>query len=606
MKLITTWILSAALLLGSLIPGMTGEAGGAEAAAMPDQAAQTAAAEAGQTYDAGPAPEELPYAEMEYRHYDPEDFYADAEKLTELADAGDAEGAAAVYDSLYEQIEYLDSMYNLAMIRYYEDFYSSFWSGEYAYTEELWTELADLLATKASYVLTTPVSEAFAAHIGKTAADNYADYEPMTDEQAAAERRELELQDEYYALYDTIDDITYTYRGEDWTIGSLYGRRGDNLYDRDYDGYVEVYYGLQHAMVETFSPIYIELVQMWTGEARDAGYVNYADYAYDVLYGRQYSGEEAQAFCDAVKPFARTYIDELYYSPLYDEALEAEMDTDAESLLSILEEHLARIDPLLEEPMHELRERGLYSIREEESGRYAGSWCTVMNWYDAPFIFITGTGSCFDLITLTHEYGHFCDFSMNPVPDVINSVGDLDLQEIHSNGLQALFTTFYDEIFGRDAEAAAFANISDLLDNVVEGCLYDEFQRRVMEQPEDLTAEQLNSLYVEICADYGFYGPDDLPDWDAGWVYVSHQFDAPVYYISYAASAFAALQLWVMAQDDLDAACQAYMQVLSAGAYGGEGYAEILHRSGLLAFSDEGAVEQVLGAVLCRLSEMER
>ena len=608
MQLITTWILGLALLAGAVWPAGA-EAPAAEAS-VPAAEAQPAAVQADRPAEedgaseadvaADPAP--LSYTQMEYQHYDPQEFYDEAETMAALADAGDAEGAFVIYSSLHDAIEYLDSMYSLAMIRYDADIYSSFWSGEYAYTESLWTELADLLAAKTAYVLDSPAGEAFAARIGSETAEEYADYEAMTDEQKAADERELEIVDEYYALYDTMDEITYSYKGEDWTLEMFYGMKGDRLYDRDYDAYVDVYYGLQQALCEAFSPLYIELVQLWTQQARDAGYDSYADYAYEELYGRQYTGEEAQAFCDAVKPIARAYFDELYYSPLYDEALEIRMETDAQSLFSLVEGRLSRIDPALEGPWQQLTERGLYDIRQAESGRYAGSWTTSLSWYDAPFIFMTEDGSCLDLITFTHEFGHFCDFCLNPIPDVMISVGDLDLQEIHSNGLQALFTLYYGEIFGKDADAAAFMNISDLIDNVVEGCIYDEFQRLVMEQPDTLTPEKLNDLYVSVCADYGFYGEDFLPSWDADWVYVSHQFDAPVYYISYAASAFAALQLWDMAQDDPDAACDAYMAVLTAGAYD-DGYADVLHQAGLRAFSDEGAVQEVLGDVLEQLAD---
>ena len=218
---------------------------------------------------------------------------------------------------------------------------------------------------------------------------------------------------------------------------------------------------------------------------------------------------------------------------------------------------------------------------------------------------MSGEGGCNDFITMTHEFGHYADYYFSPAPDVLSAVSDYDLNEIHSNGLQALFTSFYGDIFGSEADAAAFLNLSDLLENVIDGCMYDEFQRRVFKESDSLTPERVNEIYLDICLDYGLYEPYDLPDYDAGWVYIGHLFLSPSYYISYAASGFAALQIWDMAQEDFDAAVRAYMTVLRAGAYE-NGYFTVLAQSGLRDFTEEDAVEDVLSLVLDHLAEMER
>ena len=364
----------------------------------------------------------------------------------------------------------------------------------------------------------------------------------------------------------------------------------------------EIYNGLHRALAERFAPLYIELAELWTQEAVDAGYDSYIDYAYEAVFARDYSPEEAQRFCDAVKPIAREYYADLYYSDISYDYDRTSPDLTGTQLIAILGEYLPRIDERLTEPWDAMTERGLYDLGEAESGRYGGAYATSMIYYRAPFLFATLDGSCWDLITVTHEFGHYCDFWFNPQTNVFTQTSCLDLSEIHSNGLQALFTAFYGEIYDRGADVAEYSNLSDLLENVIDGCVYDEFQRRVLSDPADLTAEKLNGIYMSVCAEYGMEGEWT---WDSGWVYVPHNFEQPLYYISYAASAIAAIQLWDMAQTDFDAAVDAYLAVLDFGSYTEE-YARVLQNVGLRLFTEENAVPDICRPLLTRLEELDR
>ena len=75
-----------------------------------------------------------------------------------------------------------------------------------------------------------------------------------------------------------------------------------------------------------------------------------AYYAYEVLYARDYTPEEAQRFCDAVKPIAREYFADLYYSDLFEEAACAGANLDTAAMLAAIEAHLPLVDESLSEP----------------------------------------------------------------------------------------------------------------------------------------------------------------------------------------------------------------------------------------------------------------
>lgn len=548
-----------------------------------------------------PEPEALPYEEIGYEHYDPDFLYEAADELLELAKAGDADGVIELYDAMYGDMLYIDALCTLTMLRSDADIYDEYWADEYAYSNLLWSEAEDILCSAGHDILKTDCADAFTEHVGADAADRFRSYVPLTQSELDAYDRQFELFDEYRMLYDTIYDLEYSYHGKTWTLDSLYGFSGTVLAEADYNAYLEIYNGLQQALCETFAPTYIELVSLWNEEARRAGYDSFTDYAYECFYARDYTPEDAQLLCDAVKPIARQYYADLYYSDMCYEADAVAPVYAPDELLAILGEYLPRVDDALLEPWNELTARNLYDLSPAASGRFEGAYTTSMLYFRSPFLFATLEENCYDLTTMTHEFGHFADYWFSPQTDIFTQKDDLDLSEIHSNALQALFTNFFSEIYTDGADVAEFINLANLLENILDGCIYDEFQRRVFEEPEPLTPERINAIHTQVCAEYGLY---DEAEWDSTWVYISHNFEQPLYYISYAASAVAALQIWDIAQTDFDTAADIYMDVLRHGAHD-KGYFTVLEECGLRTFREENTAADVCRPVLDRLEALD-
>ena len=70
------------------------------------------------------------------------------------------------------------------------------------------------------------------------------------------------------------------------------------------------------------------------------------------------------------------------------------------------------------------------------------------------------------------------------------------------------------------------------------------------------TAEELDAMFEEICAGYGY-------DPGRPWYTVSHTFSQPFYYVSYAVSAFNALEIFVDALEDPDSAKEECPEVVA-------------------------------------------
>ncbi len=591
------FIISLILTLTTFVTGLLG--GGANATAA--DGAEPSAVPAAVTAAAALPDGAVSYADMTYERCDAAAFRARTDELCALAEAGDADGAIALYDELYEEYLRIDAMATLAMLRYHADTSDAYWTEEYSEMNAVWEEAYDAMYGAGCALAESPCADAFYEHTdGGSVA--YTDYIPLTDEELAGNARELALIDEYYALYDGVYDVTAEVGGETWTLDDLYGRKGDRLANRDYDAYLAAWDTFQRALCETFAPVYIELVGLWKDEAARYGYDSFTDYAYELYYARDYGPDEAQALCDAIKPIARAYYADLYYADIAYAYDEPRPELDADALIDVLGAYLAEIDPELTEPWEAMTERGVYDIAPYASGRLDGGYTTDIAYYGVPFIFCTLEENCYDLATITHEFGHFANYWFcEGAANIVTDVEDLDLCEVHSNGLQALFSSFYGDIYTRGAGTAEYQNLSFMLESVIEGCLYDEFQRRVFAYDGELTAEALNDIYMDVCLDYGI--DEEGLSYDASWVYVSHSFEQPLYYFSYAASDLAALRLWDMAQEDFDAAARTYMSILRRGAYG-DGYFTVLSDCGLDLFTEDGVAQAVCDPVLDRLTAL--
>ncbi len=530
--------------------------------------------------------------DMVYEHVDPDPFY---EGTAALAEEQDAQAVLASYDELYARLAHAAAQAEIAYIRCSGNVTDSYWSDESVYSETVYGRMCDAFLTACHGVMAGPCADVLREHVGPELAAYFASYAPMTDREAELAAREAELIDRYYELMAGAGDVTYSYQGQDWTEDMIDGFQGADLAHRDYDAYLEVYFGLQKALCDQVGPIFLELVDLRAEQAALAGYESFTDMAYETIYFRDYSPDQAQALCDAVKPLAREYYDSLYYYSLPDGG-EASFP-DGESLLDALGRCVRTLDPALEAPFAYMTEHGLADIGMG-ADRLDSNYTTYLSEYGMPFVFFSLRGDFYDLASLTHEFGHFADMLSFPPPDLF-STGNTDLMEIPSTALEALGTFCYDDVYGDGGPSARTAVLCDLFGAVVDGCIYDEFQREIYARP-DMTLDEISALFADISAQYGVYEPTGV---DYFWIYIPHNFSDPLYYISYAASALAVIQIWDAAQDDLTAGVELLADIMAADKYNG-GYVEILEQCALTPFTAPGAVEEICAPFLEELARL--
>ena len=123
---------------------------------------------------------------------------------------------------------------------------------------------------------------------------------------------------------------------------------------------------------------------------------------------------------------------------------------------------------------------------------------------------------------------------------------------------------------------------------ILSGCMEDEFQQDVYENP-NMTLDQMNDLYASLAEEYGLqqvYGYQGTE-----WVLISHTFQTPMYYISYAVSMVPALELFDLAQSDMESAKNAYFNIITRKSY--ETLGDVLKRNGLASVFDQNTIREI-------------
>lgn len=483
---------------------------------------------------------DVDYADMTWYIYDAAELL---DKTAQLGETADGKEAADLYDWLMAEYAKVYTLDNLAYIDFYAHPGDETLSDACRQLDSVLNEVNDALCTALSDALDGPAGSALRSYIGEDKATALVGYDEQTDRQREITERVSELTLQYNALI--MEYLSYDEETE--KIGALYR----------------------------------ELVDLHNEEAQIVGYKDYADYAYEASYGRDFTPDDAAALCEAVKPYARQYFGSLYYNEATYADFSADTDLTERELVGLVTQYMPRVSDDAAKAAAYMEKHGLYFMDSAERVSDLG-FTTTLDQYNAPFIYLALYGDQNDIQSMFHEFGHYYDAYVNPVPDLLLSVGSLDIFEIHSTGMEALSTGWYEDIYGEDADLARIRFLDSALYTVFSGCLFDEFQRVVYADPS-LTPEQISQTFVTIARSYGLrsFGKE----FSHYWMQVNHNFESPFYYISYAVSMLASLQIYEMAENDWAAAADFYNDLVSLGAYDYT-YCELLEKVGLECFTD--------------------
>ena len=415
-----------------------------------------------------------------------------------------------LYDELYTQNE----LAYIQMCRNPDDEAASAESGRAA---AAFAEASDLIYTALAGALGGPHGAELSALMPEGQAEGFTDYAPLSADDAAAMNAEDELIRQYYLLPDDA------------------------------------------GFADAAGELYLKLIALRRAEAERAGFDSYPEYAYYMLYGREYEPSDMRALQRVTKAQLAPLMVRCYASF-------AEPDFGAppsdEELLSDIAARIGGVSPELSEAMDALLRGRLYCLGTSDELLEMG-YTASLPAYRTAFLFNCADTRFRAYKDAVHEFGHFNAAYHDPTP-MLFQLDNIDVAEMQAQGLELLFLPALQDILAKDERergAVAAAVLGEMLDSVVSGCLYDEFEQAAYAMSEPTVAD-LHALERKLLIEYGLDGLYDVDE--PGWVYINHLFDRPCYYISYAASALPALDLWLLSLRDHDAAVDAYLKVSAA------------------------------------------
>lgn len=501
--------------------------------------------------DAGVRHAALSLGDMPYEMYDIQDFYDLVDELEALAQKPGNEGAITeCYQKLLDESCRISTDYALAYIRYMENLTSDY-AEDMTTLEDISTETSDALSQTLARLLDGDYADLIRKLLGgDDLAEELEDY-TETDEALLSLSKEASRKvQQYNAL--TLAQISVTLDGETYTMDSLDEIEEEALY-------WEVATALGKKENEQLAPILIDLIGLYNQTAELSGYDSYAELAYEG-YSRDYTPEDARALHGAVKESIVPVYQEIGELVQNYENPDVLGEIDAKKLMATVGQYIGTVDADLDLSFRHMSQVGLYSI-DYYTGRGDGFTINLPQYNDAA-IFMDLVGDDSDLETLVHEFGHY-NAGMHQKQQALDTGFCMDTSEIHSQGLEVLFLSCADAVYGDENAAVKKLNILyNLLDSIIQGCLQDEFQQLSYAAAKDhkLTVKELNELAYRLYNEYGLETQPGVRE-IYSWVEIPHTYESPFYYISYATSAVNALDILSISQEDYREAADTYMRL---------------------------------------------
>jgi len=228
-----------------------------------------------------------------------------------------------------------------------------------------------------------------------------------------------------------------------------------------------------------------------------------------------------------------------------------------------------------------------------KAGKQPGGYCTYLPDYKMPFIFSNFNGTSADVDVLTHEAGHaYQAYRARDMEIQELAQATLEACEVHSMSMEFFCYPYLELFYGDDAARAREAHLTDAVSFLPYGCMVDEFQHIIYENP-GLTPDERKAEWAKLEQKYRPFLKFEGPYWGEGMWFMrqGHIYKDPFYYIDYCLAQTAALQFWAWAQKDRDAAFSAYNALVEKA--GTETFVDLVTGAGLKNPFTEGCLEDV-------------
>ncbi|MDE6926709.1 MAG: M3 family oligoendopeptidase [Acetatifactor sp.] len=542
--------------------------------------------------------------------YERVDFTRVEKEMKELMEAFDraesGEEQFEVHKKYYALTDRVSTLMTIANIRFDVDTTDEFYSKEHEYYDQQGPIYSNLVLEYQKKLYNSPYRDYLEQKIGPVAFKNMELAQKAMDEKLIPlMQEENNLTMEYDKL---IAGAKLNFDGKELNLSLL----RPYLIHEDRNVRAAAWKEMSaffSANAEKLDEIYDKLVRNRTAQAKKMGYENYLELGYYRMGRNCYGKEEVEAFRSQIKeyfvPFAEKlhdrrrqrlgleklmYIDEQVY---FKEGNPAPEGT-PEEILAAGQKMYSELSPETKEFFDFMRENELFDVLGRKTKK-AGGYMTYLPLYQSPFIFANFNGTSGDVDVITHECGHAFQGYLSG-KDPIKEHADIGMEtaEIHSMSMEFFAEKWMPLFFGDRAQEYKEMHLEDAAAFIPYGCMVDEFQHIVYENPE-LTPAERKAEWKKLEQEYKphlDYGDDGFFGEGGFWQKQLHIYDCPLYYIDYCLAQTCALQYKVKMDADFDGAWQSYLKLCKLSA--SDFYTAMIKEVGLDSPFEPGCIKNIV------------
>lgn len=520
--------------------------------------------------------------------------------------ASDGEEQFQVHQKYYELTDQVHTWMTIAHIRYDVDTTDEFYSKEHDYYNEKRPVFHNLVLEYEKKLYESPYREYLEEKIGPVAFKNMELARKSMDEKLIPlMQEENALTTEYNKL---IAGAKIEFDGQVLNLSLLrpYLTHSDrSVRKAAYKKQSEFFM----ANGEKLDEIYDKLVKNRTAQAKLMGYENYVELGYYRMTRNCYGRKEVEAFRDQIKEFFVPFAEELHdrrrqrlgldklshidAAVYFKEGNPAPLGTPDE-ILAAGQKMYSELSSETKEFYDFMMENELFDVLGRKTKR-AGGYMTYMPVYHSPFVFANFNGTSGDVDVITHECGHaFQGYLSGKDPIREHSDITMETAEIHSMSMEFFTREWMDLFFGDRAQDYIEMHLEDSAAFIPYGCMVDEFQHIVYENP-DMTPAERHAAWLKLEREYRphqDYGDDAFLSRGGFWQRQQHIYNSPFYYIDYSLAQTCALQYKVKMDEDFDAAWKSYLKLcrLSASDF----FTNMVKEVGLMSPFEPGCIKNIV------------
>lgn len=550
----------------------------------------------------------MKFCDMPYKRIDFDEAKAEVRNLMEeFQKAADGEEQFAVHQKYYALTDRVSTQITLASIRHSLDTADAFYEQEKSYYDEQVPEYSNLLIAYQKLLYHSPYRETLEKKIGSVAFKNMElAFASVNEQVVPLMQEENALTTEYEKL---LASAEIEWDGEILNLSLL----GPYLKSKDpkvRKRACEKQNAFFLKIEEQLDSLYDRLVKNRTEQARILGFDSYTELGYLRMQRNSYSREQVENLRRQVKkywvPFSeqlyenrrnRLGVDHMYYADelVYGKEGNPQPKGTPEEILEQGRRMYSELSKETKEFFDFMMENQLLDVFGRKT-KAVGGYMTYIPDYHAPFIFANFNGTSGDVDVITHECGHAFQGYLSAL-DPIREHADIGMEtaEVHSMSMEFFTEPWYGLFFeGKDAEDYKKMHLEDAAMFIPYGCMVDEFQHRMYDEPE-LTPAQRKEVWKELEQEYKphmDYG--DLEFYAKGgyWQRQHHIYSFPLYYIDYVIAQLCAFEYKNKMDQDYKEAWNSYLKLcrLSASDY----FEKLLEQAGLRSPFEDGCIEKIV------------